>query len=90
LAARKFGQLLGKGLRFVDLTDSPQQENSSDCGVFVCIQMRYLLLKKLLTAHAKEKVSMSMSGKHVDAGLGRKEMLKIIEVFRKEGEKRRP
>ena len=40
-------------------------------------------------AHAKEKVSMSMGGKSVDATQGRKEMLRIIEGFRKEGERRR-
>ena len=89
LAAGKLGHLLGTQLQFIDLEDSPQQENSSDCGVFVCIQMRHLLLKKLLMAHAKEKVSMSMVGKTVDATQGRKEMLRIIEGFRKEGEKRR-
>lgn len=89
LAARKVSQLLGRQLQFIDLTDSPQQENSSDCGVFVCIQMRHLLLRKLLMAHAKEKVSMSMGGKSVDATQGRKEMLRIIEGFRKEGERRR-
>jgi len=55
----------------------------------VCIQMRHLLLKRLLSANAKEKVSMSMGGKLVDASGGRKEMLKIIENFRKEGERRR-
>ncbi len=88
-AAMKLGQLLGKPLQFINLADSPQQINSSDCGVFVCIQMRYLLLKKLLMAHAREKVSMSMGGKDVDAAHGRKEMLKIIEGYRKEGEKRR-
>ena len=89
LAGRKIGQLLGRQLQFIDLADSPQQENSSDCGVFVCIQMRHLLLRKLLMAHAKEKVSMSMGGKSVDAVQGRKEMLRIIEGFRKEGERRR-
>lgn len=89
LAGRKISQLLGRHLQFVDLADSPQQENSSDCGVFVCIQMRHLLLRKLLMAHAKEKVSMSIGGKSVDAVQGRKEMLRIIEGFRKEGEKRR-
>lgn len=88
-ATRKIERLTGKELKFMDLTDSPQQENSSDCGVFVCIQMRHLLLKRLLLAHAKEKVSMSMGGKNVDAAAGRKEMLKIVEGFRKEGEKRR-
>jgi len=32
---------------------------------------------------------MSMAGKMVDATGGRKEMLRIIEAFRKEGERRR-
>jgi sentrin-specific protease 8 len=89
LATHKIGPLLNRPLRFMNLDDSPQQENSSDCGVYVCMQMRHLLLKRLLSANAKEKVSMSMGGKLVDAAGGRKEMLKIIETFRKEGERRR-
>jgi len=89
LATRKLSQLLGRSLRLMNLEDSPQQENSSDCGVYVCIQMRHLLLKRLLSANSKEKISMSMAGKMIDANGGRKEMLKIIETFRKEGERRR-
>ena len=85
----KLGQLLKRRLTFIDLRDSPRQENSSDCGVFVCIQMRHLLLKKLLMVQSRDKVSMSMAGKLVDAGQGRKEMLRIINNFRKEGEARR-
>ena len=88
-ATKKLEHLLGKPLHFINLNDSPQQSNSSDCGVFVCIQMRHLLLRKLLMAHAREKVSMSMGGKSVDATQGRKEMLRIMEERRKEGEKRR-
>ena len=88
-ATKKLEQLLRKQLHFINLADSPQQSNSSDCGVFVCIQMRHLLLRKLLMAHAREKVSMSMGSKSVDASLGRKEMLRVIEERRKEGEKRR-
>lgn len=86
---RKLEQLLNKHIRFIDLRDSPQQENGSDCGVFVCIQMRHLLLNRLLSANSREKVSMSMAGKYVDATGGRKEMLKIINGFVKEGERRR-
>jgi sentrin-specific protease 8 len=89
LATQKISQLLGRNLRFLNLDDSPQQENSSDCGVYVCMQMRHLLLKRLLSANAKEKVSMSMGGKVIDANGGRKEMLRIIELFRREGERRR-
>lgn len=89
LTAEKIGPLLGKQLKFVNLEDSPQQQNSSDCGVFVCIQMKHLLLNKLLQVNAKEKVNMSLGKKEIDASRGRKKMLKIIEDFRKEGEKRR-
>ncbi|KAL6816290.1 hypothetical protein V8C40DRAFT_282201 [Trichoderma camerunense] len=89
LATRKLGTIVGRQIRFINLEDSPQQENGSDCGVFVCLLMRHLLVKRLLVANAREKVSMSMAGKMVDSNGGRKEMLKIIENLRKEGERRR-
>ncbi|KAF4332643.1 sentrin-specific protease SENP8 (SUMO-specific protease) [Fusarium beomiforme] len=89
LATRKLATILGRPLRFINLEDCPQQENGSDCGVFVCLLMRHLLVKRLLCANAREKVSMSMGGKMVDSYGGRKEMLRIIENLRKEGERRR-
>ncbi|KAF2764475.1 cysteine proteinase [Teratosphaeria nubilosa] len=89
LVAFKISQLLGKPLKFINLEDSPQQENSMDCGVYVCLLMQHLLMTRLLRAHAEAKVSMSMRGKEVDAAGGRREMLRIIEVRRKEGERRR-
>ena len=85
----KFSALLRKTIRFIPLNDSPLQENSSDCGVFVCLNMRHLLLKRLLMVRTNEKVSMSMGGRRVDAREGRKEMLRIIDGYRKEGERRR-
>ncbi|KAF5006373.1 hypothetical protein FDECE_7247 [Fusarium decemcellulare] len=89
LATRKLATVLQRPLRFINLDDCPQQENGSDCGVFVCLLMRHLLVKRLLCANAREKVSMSMSGKMVDSYGGRKEMMRIIENLRKEGERRR-
>ncbi|KAF4975725.1 hypothetical protein FZEAL_7528 [Fusarium zealandicum] len=86
LATRKMASILQRPLRFINLEDCPQQENGSDCGVFVCLLMRHLLVKRLLCANAREKVSMSMGGKMVDSYGGRKEMLRIIENLRKEGE----
>lgn len=85
----RLSKVIGKPLRFYQIEDCPQQENSSDCGVFVCILMRHLLIKRLLNANSTEKVSMSMAGKMIDSHSGRKEMLKIIETLRKEGERRR-
>ncbi|KAK7521946.1 hypothetical protein IWZ03DRAFT_435431 [Phyllosticta citriasiana] len=86
---RKIATLLRQPIRFVPMRDSPQQENGSDCGVFVCLMMRHLLLNKLLRAGSREKVSMGMRDKEFDASAGRKEMLKIIEDFRKEAQRRR-
>jgi hypothetical protein len=88
-ATMKLGALLNRPIRFVHLDDAPIQENSSDCGVFVCLNMRHLLLKRLLIANSNEKISMSLGGRKVDAAAGRKEILKIIEGFRKEGVRRR-
>lgn len=88
-ATRALAELLNIHLRFQNIDDCPQQENGNDCGVFVCILMRHLLVKRLLNANAREKVSMSMANKMIDASGGRKEMLKIIENLRREGERRR-
>lgn len=88
-ATLQLSHLLGRRLQYIDHLDAPQQQNSSDCGVFVCTLMRYLLLKKLLMALSREKISMSLGDKTVDAASGRKDILKIIESFRKEGERRR-
>ena len=88
-ATRKMSILLGKPLQFIALEDSPSQENGSDCGVFVCLNMRHLLLKRLLMVRSDEKVSMSMGGRRIDAREGRKEIGRIIESFRREGERRR-
>ncbi|KAI8935912.1 hypothetical protein NX059_007420 [Plenodomus lindquistii] len=85
----KMEQLIGKRLRFIPMEDSPQQDNGSDCGVFVCVLMRHLLLKRLLRADASKKVSMSMRDTHINAKDGRKTMLKVIEESKKEGERRR-
>lgn len=87
--SQKLAKLLNMPMRFIHLDDTPQQENGSDCGVFVCLLMKHLLLKRLLMVKTNEKVSMSMGGKAVDAREGRKKMLKIIEERRKEGERRR-
>jgi len=71
------------------MDDAPQQENGSDCGVFVCVLMKHLLLKRLLRADATKKISMSMKDQHINATDGRKTMMRIIDARKKEGEKRR-
>ena len=87
--SRRISYLLGRPLNFMEMHDSPQQENGMDCGVYVCLLMQYLLMQKLLQAPSQKKVTMSMKGKEVDAAGMRKEMLRTIEYFKKEGERRR-
>lgn len=88
-ATEQLSKLIGMPLRYQAIPDCPQQQNGNDCGVFVCILMRHLLVKRLLNANAREKVSMSMSNKMIDASGARKEMTNIIQSLRKEGERRR-
>lgn len=87
-ACHKLSQLLGKPLNLHEMHGSPQQENSSDCGVFVCMAIKFLLLKRLLTRDTEGQVSMSMNNCPVNAGKGRREMLTLIDDFRKEGRRR--
>ncbi|KAF2861101.1 cysteine proteinase [Piedraia hortae CBS 480.64] len=89
LVTRKLSQLLGISFRFYDLTDTPQQENGMDCGMYVCLIMSHLLFMKLLAADKEGVVNMRLGGKDVDAAAGRREMLRRIESFRREGERRR-
>ncbi|OAA52785.1 Ulp1 protease family protein [Beauveria brongniartii RCEF 3172] len=86
----RLAEILHRDLAFVNLENTPQQGNNDDCGVFVCLLMRHLLVKRLLSASARSKVNMSMSGKVVDSSGGRKEILRIIENLRKEAEHDRP
>lgn len=85
---KKLAKLLGQPLRFINMEDAPQQENGSDCGVYVCLEMSHLLFKRLLMADAKEKVNMTLTNRDVDPVKGRREMLKIIDGFRREGVRR--
>jgi sentrin-specific protease 8 len=88
-ATKRLANILGTPLQFHHLSECPQQENGSDCGIFVCIIMRHLLVKRLLAVNAAEKISMSMAHKAVDSHGARKEMLKIIDSLRKEVERKR-
>lgn len=85
VACNKISIILQLPLRFVDLPDAPQQENGRDCGVFVCLVMEYLLTRRLLLKDSREKVSMSLQGKDIDATRGRRKMISTIEGFRREG-----
>lgn len=89
LASNKFSQLLRKPLRFAQMHDVPQQENMSDCGVYVCLFMRILLLERLLQTDGNRKISMSLRNETINAKRGRKSIMEIIDDFRKEGERRR-
>ncbi|KAH8778945.1 Ulp1 protease family protein [Hyaloscypha finlandica] len=83
-ATNKISTLLRRSLKFFNLEDSPQQENNSDCGVYVCMQMRHLLLKRLLSSRPPEQVNVSMGGKLVDVSGARRQMRKTIQGFRRE------
>jgi len=81
-AARQLGKFLQRedAINFVNIEDAPQQTNSSDCGVFVCLLMKHLLVTKLLSKHLGEQVDMSVDHKDVNATQGRREIRRIIDA----------
>jgi len=89
IVSHKFSQLLRKPLRFAQMHDVPQQENGSDCGIYVCLFMRILLIDRLLKTDGNRKISMSLRDEPINAKRGRKIIMEIIDGFRKEGERRR-
>lgn len=83
LLSHKLSLLLGSQIRCTALRDSPEQRNGSDCGVFVCMEMKELLLNRLLRVNADSQISMSLGGMHINASSGRKEMYKLLERLRR-------
>ena len=88
IVCEKLSTLLGRHIHLQDLEDSPQQENSSDCGVFVCVIMKHLLLRRLLTTPTGREINMSMGQSNVNAKKGRVEILRTIGDLRKEAKMR--
>lgn len=48
-------------IRFVDMVDSPQQNDGYNCGLFALVIMKHLLVNRLLKADANQKITMSTS-----------------------------
>lgn len=72
-------QLVNKPLRWIEIENVPQQSNSSDCGVFVCMFMEELLEHRLLAVDATHKVSMSLHGFKMNASYCRKRIKRTVE-----------
>ncbi|KAF2441251.1 cysteine proteinase [Karstenula rhodostoma CBS 690.94] len=76
-------------LRFVDMKDSPQQTDGSNCGIFALVIMKHLLLKRLLRADANQKITMSMKDQDIDYDGARKMIRSLIEERREEAIRRK-
>lgn len=77
----------GTKLRVVSIEGTPQQRNGVDCGVHVCLMMQHLLLGKLLNQTSDLPINMSLTDNDIDAAVGRKEMIKVIDSRRKEAQR---
>lgn len=81
-AVYKLEQLLQRSLTLTDLTDTPQQENESDCGMFVCMNMDYLL-NRLLSTEQAGNVDMDLRNAKYSAKLMRDKMATTIDDLRR-------
>jgi sentrin-specific protease 8 len=75
IVAAKLFRILGRGSgwRYLQLPDTPQQVNGSDCGVHVCMNMEELLFR-LLRVNVDSNVDMMMKGTRQNALEFRKHM----------------
>jgi sentrin-specific protease 8 len=80
---RNLEKFTAKPLRFSDIRDVPQQRNTSDCGVYMCLFMEELLVHRLLMKDGSQKVSMSLRQLKVHPKSGRR---KIKDVIKRERE----
>ncbi|KAJ6259885.1 hypothetical protein Dda_5529 [Drechslerella dactyloides] len=86
--AEKVSAWIGVSLVFRELDeDTPMQTNMTDCGVHVCMNMRHLLVRRLLSTPEGREVNMSLRGKNSVARSGREEMLKIVRGLRRTAER---
>jgi sentrin-specific protease 8 len=77
-ACQVISGLLGFKIDFVDLKDTPQQKDSSSCGVFICWAMKHLLVRRLLAVESNRSVDMSLAEKDMDLVSVREEMQRLI------------
>ncbi|KAF2842882.1 cysteine proteinase, partial [Patellaria atrata CBS 101060] len=90
-AATKLSELLQTPLHFHEMNDCPQQDNGSDCGVFVCVAMEELLIR-LLNVERAQKITMSMENRIQDKNLNsnmRTKLMKIIQGLVEQEKKRK-
>lgn len=85
----KISDICSKSIKFMQMPDCPVQQNNNDCGVFVCMMMRYLLQHRLLQANSKEYITMALDGVPLDPAEARKEMVQIIQQLKRNRDRRR-
>lgn len=83
--ADKLAWYLNRAVQFQEMADFPRQNNGSDCGVYVCMAMKTLLLKRLLTSDSNRQVGMSLAGANLNADAFRKYLIDLVDDFRRQG-----
>ncbi|KZZ88703.1 Ulp1 protease familyt [Ascosphaera apis ARSEF 7405] len=76
---KKIGRLVGKEMKCVQVRSSPQQSNQSDCGIYVCMIMEYLLKHRICTVGRDQTVSMELDGVKFKASEARQSLFETIQ-----------
>lgn len=63
----------------MQVRSSPQQSNQSDCGIYVCMIMEYLLKHRICTVGRDQTVSMELDGVKFKASEARQSLFETIQ-----------
>ncbi|KAA8909323.1 Ulp1 protease family protein [Sphaerosporella brunnea] len=81
---QNLGSVLGLDLKLVEMKNTPQQDNTWDCGVYVLWAMKHLLVRRLLAVDRDKLVDMCLRGKRLNPEKMRTEVIAVMDALRKQ------
>ena len=69
-------------MRIEEIEGAPRQNSTDEnCGVYVCIIMQYLLIRRLLQADPRQQVSIQLSDKKLNNAKDRSQIISLINYY---------
>ena len=69
-------------VRVEEMEGAPRQSSiDENCSVYICITMRYLLIRRLLQADPYQQISIQLLDKKLDGAKGRSQIIILVHYY---------